>query len=108
MTGHPEAREDSMAEQLTADFFAPYLGKEWRPLGQPQVLTLAAVDEHARLAHPQATRTPFTLILRGARDRLLPEGNYRFAIDTGPEVELYVIPVHTPARDRQDYQIVFN
>jgi hypothetical protein len=29
-------------------------------------------------------------------------------VEGGPSFTLYVIPVHTPARDRQDYQAAFN
>jgi len=36
------------------------------------------------------------------------EGLYRMAIDDGPDLSLYLIPIFTAASDHQDYQIVFN
>ena len=54
------------------------------------------------------TRQPFTLILRGPPDDVLPEGLYDVAVEDGPEFALYIIPIQTMSRDRQDYQVVFN
>jgi hypothetical protein len=48
------------------------------------------------------------LIFRGPAGDLLREGLYVLEVEGGPSFELYVIPVHTPARDRQDYQAAFN
>jgi hypothetical protein len=39
---------------------------------------------------------------------VLPEGLYDVAFDDGREFALHITPIHTPARDRQDYQIAFN
>jgi hypothetical protein len=39
---------------------------------------------------------------------VLPEGFYAVAIDEGPVLTLYVIPILTTFHDHQDYQIVFN
>ena len=36
------------------------------------------------------------------------EGLYVLEVEDGPSFMLYVIPVHTPARDRQDYQAAFS
>jgi len=33
---------------------------------------------------------------------------YEVAIESGPAIELYIIPINTVAGDRQDYQVVFN
>jgi hypothetical protein len=38
----------------------------------------------------------------------LREGLYVLEVEGGPAFQLYVIPVQTLARDRQDYQVVFN
>jgi hypothetical protein len=94
-----------MTEPLTADDFTPHLGKAFRVAGNPQVLTLVTVDRRERLGGP---RKPFTLILRGPRDDILPEGMYSIDADGVPGFELYIIPIHSPARDHQDYQIIFN
>jgi hypothetical protein len=39
---------------------------------------------------------------------VLPEGLYDVAIQDGPEVPLYINPIQTFDRSRQDYQAVFN
>jgi hypothetical protein len=38
----------------------------------------------------------------------MPEGLYAAEVENGPRFDLYVIPIHTRAPDRQDYQAVFN
>jgi hypothetical protein len=53
-------------------------------------------------------RQPFTLIFAGPPANILREGLYTLEVESGPAFELYVMPVHTPARDRQDYQAAFN
>jgi len=39
---------------------------------------------------------------------VLPEGLYDVAIDDAGEFTWYIIPIHTAARDWQDYQVAFN
>jgi Domain of unknown function (DUF6916) len=97
-----------MANLLTADDFAPHIGKIFRPAGQPHALTFVALERHEHHLAADAMREPFTLILRGPRDPLLAEGLYRFAVEDSPGFELYVIPIATGARGHQDYQVVFN
>ena len=96
-----------MADILTAEDFTPLIDKIFRAEGQPQSLTLVKLDRYpgAGLA---GAREPFTLILRGSREDLLPEGQYRCTVEAGPSFELYIIPIYTPARGHQDYQVVFN
>jgi hypothetical protein len=99
-----------MTEQLTAEHFRPHLAKVFRPQGGRHSLTLTEVEEKA-LSDAQrkfAPRQPFTLIFAGPPGDVLPEGAYTFEIEDGPAVELYVMPIHTLARDRQDYQAAFN
>jgi hypothetical protein len=69
-----------------------------------QVLVRQMTDwERAALQH-QA----FTLIFGGPAGDVLPDGLYGLEAESGEAFELYVIPVQTVARDRQDYQVVFN
>ena len=53
-------------------------------------------------------RAPFNLIFRGPAGDVLTEGMHMLALEDGVSFELYVIPVHTPMRDQQDYQSSFN
>ena len=53
-------------------------------------------------------RQPFTLIFRGPPGTVLPEGHHRFELAGGQFTTFHIMPIHTPVRDRQDYQAVFN
>ena len=99
-----------MAELLTAEDFRPHIDKAFRVRGGRHNLTLAAVQAGAvSEAECQAIlRQPFNLIFRGPPGDVLAEGMYTLEVDGGPAFELYVIPVHTPAPGRQDYQAAFN
>ena len=94
--------------QLTAETFDVFVGKAFRPAGADLSLTLATIDRREFPGWDAAARKPFSLILRGPRSPVLPEGFYAVTIDEGPVLTLYVIPVLTPSHDHQDYQIVFN
>ncbi len=95
-------------DQLTAEDFAPYIGKACRSAGVDLELNLAAIDRPEQPGWEAVSRKPFALILRGPRDPILAEGSHRLAIENGPTLVLYVIPIFTPSRDHQDYQIIFN
>lgn len=95
-------------DQLTAEDFAAYLGRIFHPVGSDLELRLANLDRRERPGWEAAMRKPFALILRGPCHPVLPEGSHLLAIDGGPALQLYVIPIFTASRDHQDYQIVFN
>jgi hypothetical protein len=95
-------------DQLTAEHFAPLIGKVFRVVGSDLELTLTTLDQRERAGWGAMTRKPFALILRGPPDPILSEGPHRLDIDSGLTLMLYVIPIFTAAPDHQDYQIVFN
>ena len=99
-----------MAQRLTAADFHPHVAKVFRDRGGRHALTLHEVSEPAlrESPHQTASNRPFTLIFRGPVGDVLPEGLRAFEVEGGGEFELYVMPIHTVARDRQDYQAVFN
>jgi hypothetical protein len=106
---HPEAIT-TMTEALTPETFLPYVDKVFRVKDGRHVLTLSRVhvrqmgeQELAALGH-QA----FTLIFAGPPGDALSDGLYTLEAEGGPAFLLYVIPVQTLARDRQDYQVVVN
>ncbi len=95
-----------MTDAVSAEIFMAHIGKAVS-LPDGQRLTLTAVDQRA--AHPPgAPRAAFSLILRGAPAPIVPEGMHRLMLDGGASFDLYLIPIHTPSREHQDYQIVFN
>jgi hypothetical protein len=99
-----------MTEQLIAEHFLPHVGKTFRVRDGRHSLILVRVDMDpgggggARAG----IRRPFNLIFRGPPRDVLPEGLYTLTVDDGPDFALYVMPIHTPAPDRQDYQSLFN
>jgi hypothetical protein len=97
-----------MSQVLTVQDFSSLLGKTVRPKGQQRALTLVSVDTSGPGGSNRTKRQPFTLILCGPPDDVLPEGLYDVAVESGPDFTLYIIPIHTVARDRQNYQVVFN
>lgn len=95
-------------DRLAADDFVPYLGKVFRAEGSALDLVLTTLDRPAYRGWDKAARAPFSLVLRGPADPILPEGLHRLTIEDGLALALYVIPILTAARGHQDYQIVFN
>ena len=93
-----------MTDGASAETFAPYIGKAIS-LDDGPTLTLMAVDRHKSTT---ASGGGFTLLLRGAPAPIAPEGMHRVTLEGGASFDLYLIPIHTPSRDHQDYQIVFN
>ncbi len=96
-----------MTEYLTPAYFLPQIDKTFRVKGGRHGLVLRQVDIGA--PDPSGEfRQPFTLIFSGPPGDVLPEGSYGLDVVDGPTFEVYVMPIHTPARGRQDYQAVFN
>lgn len=91
---------------LTADLFAPHLGQAFQVDGGSQVLTLAKIETSPKEAWQ--ARAAFLLLFSGPPGDVVPEGMRTIALEDGTAYELYLIPVHTPAPGRQDYQAVFN
>jgi hypothetical protein len=101
-------KERAMVDFSRHEDFAPYAGKAFSFPGRTVTLVLADIKTMPRAAVPGADRVPFSLIFQGPAGDVLPEGLYTAAIEAGPQVDLYIMPVHTPAAGRQDYQAVFN
>jgi hypothetical protein len=97
-----------MNEPLSHEHFAPYVGRQFSFEGQTITLLLRSIDVEPRFAAPGATRVPFTLVFEGPSGEILPPGFYHATEHDGAVFELYVTPIHTPVRDHQDYQAVFN
>ncbi len=102
------AQNDDAAQAalLQAEHFEPHVGKTFHFEGERHVMPLARV---VREPGGAGGRPPFTLIFQvSGRSDVLPEGLYACQVEGGPQFELYVSPIYTPAPDHQDYQAVFN
>ena len=99
-----------MSELLKPEDFTPHVNKPFRVRAGRHELILMAVEQ--RQLEPWETvmplREPFNLIFSGPPGDVLPQGLYTLEVEEGPAFELYVIPIHTPGRQRQNYQSAFN
>jgi hypothetical protein len=94
-----------MIEHLSAEDFLPHVDKAFAVKNGRHALVLTRVEQPRLGDRGEGEfRAPFLLIFRGPPGDVLPEGLYTFDVENGPSFELYVMPIHTPARDRQDYQ----
>jgi hypothetical protein len=93
---------------LTAEDFTPHVGKGFTPIGQHRSVTLVSVEPSTFAGADTLSRAPFSLLFSGTPNDVLPEGLYDVAIQDGAEVPIYISPIHTYGRNRQDYQAVFN
>jgi uncharacterized protein DUF6916 len=97
-----------MAELLTSEQFLPHVGKVFRVKDGRHALTLVRVERRTLEEGEQVPREPFNLIFHAPPGDLLVAGLYTLDVEDGPSFELYVMPIHTPAPGRQDYQAAFN
>ncbi len=98
-----------MTEALTADHFIPHQNKVFQVRGAPLELVLVRVDQR-KLEDwevAEGLRDPFSLIFHGPADVILSEGLLTLTLEADA-FDLYVMPIHTPRRDHQAYQAVFN
>ncbi|HEY1707111.1 MAG TPA: hypothetical protein VGG10_02520 [Rhizomicrobium sp.] len=93
---------------LTIQDFAPYAGRNVLLKDFDFTLKLSAVEGVEHAPPPGVARTPFLLIFSGPKNPLVRPGMYMCVIADGPTYELYLSPIHTPDKDRQDYQSSFN
>jgi hypothetical protein len=97
-----------MSEMLGMHHFEPLVGKTVHVKGTQFSFPLSRIITMDK-AFPTAQRDPFILIFRAPRENeYLPEGSYECAFEDGPTYEIYVAPAHTPEREWQDYQAIFN
>jgi len=94
--------------RLTHEDFQPHVGREFRFGEQPQVLRLSRIDVGHSPPLPGMEYQSFALVFAGPRGDVLPEGFYAAEAEGGARFDLYILPIHTPAPDRQEYQAVFN
>lgn len=99
-----------MTDKLTAETFLPHVNKVFRVKESGHALTLSQVELRRMDERELAAlgRQSFTLVFAGPPGNVLRDGLYTLEVEGGPAFQIYVIPVRTVARDRQDYQAVFN
>lgn len=88
--------------------FAPHVGQLFRFDGWHGSLRLFAIESNRAPGVSGLPAEPFTLIFHGPRGDILGEGLHGTTTEDGTRFAFYIMPIHTPALDRQEYQAVFN
>jgi hypothetical protein len=97
-----------MAEFLEIHHFQPLVGKTVRFKGTPFAMPLIKIIAGEKYI-PSAKRDPFILIFRAPKtDVYMTEGYFECEFEDGPTYQIYISPTHTPEREWQDYQAIFN
>lgn len=97
-----------MAEFLEIHHFEPLVGQKVRFKGTHFVMQLIKVIKGEKFL-AAARRDPFILIFRAPKEREhMSEAIYDCEFEDGPTYQIYVLPTHTPEREWQDYQAIFN
>ena len=96
-----------MLDQLTVDDFRPHVGSPFAvgDDGQDRLLELTAAKESR--AHAGAMRAGFSLLFRGARASMLPQGVHRILHPTLGAMDIFLVPVGPDAQGMQ-YEAIFN
>jgi hypothetical protein len=97
-----------MTVPLTPEHFLPHVKKLFRVKGGHHALMLTKVEVRQSGRPSPAPRPQFNLIFSGPPGDVLREALYTLEVEGGPLFDLYVIPIQTLAKDRQEYQSPFN
>lgn len=94
---------------LSAELFGQHVGQTFQAQGGDHRLVLDKVDLIAAQPwHQERGLIPFALIFSGPPGVVLAEGIHTIRSEAGAAYTLHLMPIHTPAPGRQDYQAVFN
>ena len=107
---HMEKVMDEGMSDPSAQDFEDCIGKIFQSESSRHALTLSRIERYPlpRGAQASTSREPFSLIFQGLQGSILPEGLQSFVLEDGRSFAFYMMPIHTPAAGRQDYQAVFN
>jgi hypothetical protein len=79
-------------DRVSADDFEPLLHSRFRVTAGDLSLDFELVEVKGRKSATQA-RSPFCLLFKGPRDKLLPQQMYRLEHETLDPMELFLVPV---------------
>ena len=97
-----------MLETFEVGTFAPHVGEVFRiEAGEGDAIEATLIEATALGGGAvTAGRAPFSLVFRGARDRVLPQRTYRVGHATIGEFDLFLVPIG-PDREGMRYEAIF-
>lgn len=101
--------ENTVLDQLQSSDFTPYLNDKFLlyiDAASPSEAELIQVTELGAAA-PSGKRRPFSIVLRGPRDRRLPQMIYKIHHEKLGTVEIFLVPIGVDDKGYQ-YEAVFN
>ncbi|MCB2154819.1 hypothetical protein KQI84_08015 [bacterium] len=98
-----------MLESMTLDDFLPHVGEALEIQVSAELalpVQLKSVDVLGR-EPAEGKRRPFSVIISGPREPILPQGIYTLRHEKLGELELFIVPIGNDS-DGTRYEIVFN
>lgn len=98
-----------MLEKTTAKEFSPFLNKMFNIYfdpSSPTSLELIEVSEQG-ITSTTSDRPPFSIVFRGSKDDVWPQGMYKVELESLEEMTLFLVPIG-PDDLGQCYEAVFN
>jgi hypothetical protein len=98
-----------MLETFEIGTFAPHLGEKFRiqaadsPWAEMTLIEATALGQDTASA---GRRAPFSIVFRGARDRVLPQRIYRVEHEAIGAFDLFLVPIG-PDQEGMRYEAVF-
>lgn len=95
-----------MLTNLTKASFDPHLNSKFEIQTEEG---LAVETELVEITEKNSEQVKsFSLILRGDKNRILPQGTHKINHDKMGELNLFLTPIMHPKQDGMYYQIIFN
>jgi hypothetical protein len=102
-----------MLDKVTVEAFAACIGTTFRvyPRGEKQIdLKLVEATGHGDRygwRPDSGQRQPFSLLLVGSSEALLPQSTYRMEHDRLGSFEMFIVPIG-PVKEGMQYEAIFN
>jgi len=95
-----------MLESFEVGTFASRLGETFQIGADPDWFEMTLIEATALGEGTEGRRAPFSIVLRGPGDRVLPQQIYRVTHEGIAEFELFLVPIG-PDREGMRYEAVF-
>lgn len=98
-----------MLEKLSAADFSPLLNNKFHIYFNPSLPSTVELIEisEKKTSSAEAGRQPFSIIFRGPKDKIWPQGMYKINHQSLGEMQLFIVPIG-PDDEGLCYEAVFN